>query len=74
MKFYRVDSTELLKEGVQLYSFFVLPETLDGFLKMFEKFKDVHHLSEPELVDIEISLEGKPIRPEGLTNTVLFIK
>ena len=73
MKFYRVDSTELLPEGVCIYTFFVSPEGLDTFLGMFEKHKEIHHLSDPYLVEIEIDPEGKPIRPDGLTNLSIFI-
>lgn len=73
MKFYRVESTELLSSGVGAYTFFVLPEGLDGFIEMFEKHKEIHTLGEPELVDIEIDSQGNPIRPEGLKNISLFV-
>lgn len=53
MKFYRIRTTEFLGDSVGGYTLYILPESLEDIVAMFEKHKQFHDLGEPELVDVD---------------------
>lgn len=73
MKFYRIEDTEILDTGVSAYAFYVLPESLTGFLEMMNKYRDFHTLGEPELVEVEENPKGGFFPVEGEANLPIFV-
>lgn len=73
MKFYRIEDTELLEDGVSVYSFYVLPESLEQFINMLHPFRDQHVLGEPVLVEVEENPKGGFLPIKGERNIYYFI-
>lgn len=72
MQFYRVEDVEMLPEGVNVLTWFVLPEHLESFQKIYEPHRELHHLTEPELVEVEGNFEVGFALPEGEKNRCII--
>jgi len=73
MRWYRVEVTELLPDGVSCITMYSMPEYLDSALRIFDEYKDLgFDLGEPKLVDLDVNPWDKELVAPGERNPHFF--